>query len=214
MPSPRKQTAEGATAGISWVNPLENLDQLSDDDDAAGEIFVAVAEGESADASSADALAGSDEEQKRSQKKRSASAKPEVDALSPKSQAARDVARSKIAVFARQEEFGEVTLDEQDMDPDLLEHLREWYGLKHPRTKASLVYDVVQFFLLLYIVVWVPWRIAFELETRPDQFIFWWDIFVDLALVFDMFLCMHRYYFDDLRHKLITDPQTIRTQYL
>ena len=107
-----------------------------------------------------------------------------------------------------------MTLDEQDMDPDLLAHLREWYGLKHPRTRTSLVYDTVQFVLLLYIVAWVPWRIAFELETRPNQFIFWWDIFVDLALVFDMFLCMHRYYFDDLKHKLVTDPEEIRTQYL
>ena len=134
--------------------------------------------------------------------------------LTPRAQAERDMARSRIAIFARTQEFGEVTVDELDMDPDLHEHMREWCGLKHPRTKVSLTYDVVQFVLLLYIVIWVPWRIAFETETTPDEFVFWWDIFIDVALVFDMFLCMHRYYFDEIHHKLITDPKLIRRAYL
>eukprot|EP01043_Picozoa_sp_COSAG02_P082817 COSAG02_NODE_20963_length_808_cov_0.913963_1_plen_185_part_10 len=180
--------------GISWVNPIG---QFSDDEDEAddGGWFAPV--GKLQNPMLKDAAFDSDEDAERGQpkSKRTASAKTDDEAhLSPTAIAARTYVRSKITTFAQQAEFGEVTVDELDMDPDLEAHKNEWCGLKHPRTKTSLVYDLVQFVLLLYIVVWVPWRIAFELETKSDEFIFWWDIFVDAALVVDMFLCMHRYY--------------------
>lgn len=206
------------TEGISWVNPL-NFDEDDEDNDSMAspdrtersKAFAPVrlqnpffdAEGFSSD----------DTPQSEIKPKRTKSAKNE-EPLTPQAQAERDLARSRIAIFARAEEFGEVTVDELDMDPDLLEHMREWCGLKHPRTKVSIAYDVVQFSLLLYIVFWVPWRIAFETETTPDEFVFWWDIFVDAALLFDMFLCMHRYYYDEIHHKLVTDPKRIRREYL
>jgi hypothetical protein len=209
---------ESAGQGIQWVNPIGQ--QFSDEDDEGSESsdggggFVPVGQMQhSMLKDTAFARTDSEDAEQQVKQKRTASAKDD-DMLSPKSRAARDRNRNKIAVFAQAAEFGAVTVDELDMDPDLLAHMQEWCGLKHPRTKTSLVYDLVQFVLLMYIVVWVPWRIAFELETTPDEFIFWWDIFVDSALVFDMFLCMHRYYFDDVRHKLITDTQVIRSQYL
>lgn len=214
MPSPN------SSQGISWVNPL-NCDDDEDEEDSVimaspdrterSEGFAPVRLNNSLLIDAA-GLSSDDMPQSEIKQKRTKSAKNEQ--LTPRAQAERDMARSRIAIFARTQEFGEVTVDELDMDPDLLEHMREWCGLKHPRTKVSITYDVVQFVLLLYIVIWVPWRIAFETETTPDEFVFWWDIFIDVALVFDMFLCMHRYYFDEIHHKLITDPKLIRRAYL
>lgn len=143
--------------------------------------------------------------------KRTASAKPKV--LDKEAQRRQDLDHGKIAAFVQNMEFGEVTLDDMDLDPELASHMHEWMGLRHPRTKASLMYDTIQFVLLLYIVAMVPWRIAFEMETTPYEFIFWWDIFIDLALCGDMILCMNRYYYDEISRKLITDTRLIRNAY-
>lgn len=207
----------GTGRGVSWVNPIgqqfsDEDDERSDSDGVEGFVPVKLRNPMLTDAAVDN---DGDAEQGQPKTKRTASAKTDHEAqLSPTSIAARNYNRSKIATFTQQVEFGEVTVDELDMDPDLEAHMQEWCGLKHPRTKTSLVYDLVQFVLLLYIVVWVPWRIAFELETKSDEFIFWWDIFIDCALIVDMFLCMNRYYFDEATHKLITDPKVIRSQYL
>lgn len=205
-----------------WSNPItagdddvsdDEMDPTTGSDANAGKKFTRLSSVNPLGTESVDFEGGYDSDDGAAEKaKRTVSAKAVE--LDPAAQAARARAHNKIAILVRQEEFGEADLDDLDLDPDLVSHMKEWCGLKHPRTRQSLTYDVAQFVLLLYIVAWVPWRIAFETETLPNQFIFWWDIFIDLALVFDMFLCMHRYYFDDVQQKLVTDPRTIRNNYL
>eukprot|EP01046_Picozoa_sp_COSAG06_P020677 COSAG06_NODE_1522_length_9205_cov_36.374588_7_plen_350_part_00 len=223
----KKQKAPPEDGQRSWVNPI---DQSGSDDESPDPTSWSAIEGMAFDvvtdevvnpldsAESVKVGAGGEAleevggEALDAYVKRSASVKGGE--LSPRQQQMRDLAHSKIATFVQNEEFGEATLDDLDVDPELVAHMHEWCGLKHPRTQVSLAYDLIQFVLLMYIVAWVPWRIAFETETTPDEFMYWWDIFVDLALVFDMFLLMNRYYYDDIARKLITDHKTIRNNYL
>jgi hypothetical protein len=88
--------------------------------------------------------------------------------------------------------------------------------LLHPRTNASTTYDISQMALLWYIVATVPWRIAFNIQPTmvSHPVAFWFDLFVDLAIVFDICLNFRRFYVDSRSHKLVTDPDAIRRTYM
>ena len=75
---------------------------------------------------------------------------------------------------------------------------------------------MTQMALLWYIVATVPWRIAFNIHTTTSThpIAFWFDLLVDLAIVFDIGLNFRRFYFDDRSHKLVTDPAEIRQTYM
>ena len=87
-------------------------------------------------------------------------------------------------------------------------------GLLHPRTTRSHIYDFVQMIFLWYIVGMVPWRIAFEFHLVFPEKLWFLEIFVDCAILFDICLNMRRYFFDNATHKLVTDNEIIRREYI
>eukprot|EP01052_Picozoa_sp_SAG31_P016261 SAG31_NODE_1070_length_10071_cov_6.989771_13_plen_102_part_00 len=46
----------------------------------------------------------------------------------------------------------------------------------------------MQFFLLMYISLWVPWRIGFTRTAPLWSFAFFFDIMVDLYFIIDVFI--------------------------
>jgi Ca2+-binding EF-hand superfamily protein len=61
-------------------------------------------------------------------------------------------------------------------------------GLTKPST-FSVCWDLMQVILLLWVLVSVPFGIAFmETEHETTDFLFWWELWVDLYFVFDILL--------------------------
>jgi hypothetical protein len=100
------------------------------------------------------------------------------------SSAHKSFSAQKLQKFVSNQLFGEATLDDLDGDEDVNGRKRECCGLLHPRTPQSNLYDLVQMAMLLYIVVTVPWSLAFgigQYTRQLDDPIYWLDIVVRLS---------------------------------
>ena len=104
-------------------------------------------------------------------------------------------------------------VDEKDYEDEQFLRAR-WGGLLHPNTGVSQAYDGVQTIFLVYILVNVPWRIGFNTTATPDMAIYWIDIIVDVALLFDLVLNFFRFTIDPRTLSIVTDSKLVRTNYL
>ena len=144
-------------------------------------------------------------------------ASAEIDLASAEANVAAAVQAQKLQQFMQQAEadteFGLASAADLDEDAEREKHRRECLGLRHPFTAASQVYDLFQSVLLGYIVWVTPWRIAWDSFPKPSEPIYWFDIFVDLCICFDMGLSMRRYFYND-NGELETSGAKIRSNYL
>ena len=93
-------------------------------------------------------------------------------------------------------------------------HKTKWFGLLHPDTNISGFYDFFNICLLLYLLCTLPYNLAYSVTPRDDEPQFYFDIFVDACLAFDIMMSMCRYSYDSKTRELITDAAYIRTTYL
>lgn len=61
-------------------------------------------------------------------------------------------------------------------------------GVLHPETNVSIFYNQVHILFLLYMLAFLPVRTAFQITPTPDDWAFWVDLFIDLAIVLDIVL--------------------------
>lgn len=90
----------------------------------------------------------------------------------------------------------------------------KWFGMLHPDTGVSNIYDMIQMLLLVYLLFTLPYNLAFDLMAEPDTFAFWMEILVDGALAFDMILSFFRYQVHPRTFEIIADKKIIRSTYL
>jgi hypothetical protein len=103
--------------------------------------------------------------------------------------------------------------DEAEKDQDKRDRSR-CGGLLHPDTRASQLYDLMQMIMILYIMIVLPYRIAFEVSVEPGTFVFFVDLSVDVALFIDIMLNFRRFYNQNYTGLLVTDGSKIRSRYL
>ena len=87
-----------------------------------------------------------------------------------------------------------------------------WGGLLHPDTTVSSCYDFGQMALIIYLLFTLPYNLAFNIKPAGIWFAF--ELIVDLALVFDIFLSMFRFYHHPRSNELVTDKRIIRHRYM
>jgi hypothetical protein len=79
-------------------------------------------------------------------------------------------------------------------EADRLEHEQDqknremWFGILHPDTGVSIFYNQVHIFFLLYMLAFLPVRTAFQISPGTDEWAFWADLVIDIAIMFDIFL--------------------------
>ena len=64
----------------------------------------------------------------------------------------------------------------------------KWCGILHPETGISIFYNQMHILFLLYMLAFLPVRTAFQITPQPDDWAFWADLFIDLAIVLDIVL--------------------------
>jgi Ca2+-binding EF-hand superfamily protein len=74
-------------------------------------------------------------------------------------------------------------------------------------------WDIAQVFVLIYVALVVPFRIGFNVESKPEHFMFWVDVVVDVYFWFDIFLNFRTAYRDE-SGDLVIDIKLIRNRYL
>jgi CRP-like cAMP-binding protein len=85
------------------------------------------------------------------------------------------------------------------------------YGLMHPDFFGKTIWDLFVGVLVVYSVIVVPYRIAFNVvASGPFQF---FDVLVDVMFTFDILLNFNTAYFDDFG-ALITDKKKLRIHYM
>lgn len=85
-------------------------------------------------------------------------------------------------VFSSTEEANRVELERQQ------EERNRCCGILHPETGISLFYNQMHIVFLLYLMAFLPVRTAFEITPQPDDWAFWADLFIDLAIAVDIVL--------------------------
>ena len=81
-----------------------------------------------------------------------------------------------------------------------------------PESRFRKSWDLVQVLMLFYVAVAVPLRIGFNIEAKPDEFGFYWEVVVDLYFWFDIFVQFRSAYLG-VDKNLITDSKLIRGRY-
>lgn len=74
-------------------------------------------------------------------------------------------------------------------------------------------WDLVQILMLFYVALVVPFRIGFHFESTPSEWIFWWEVVVDLYFWCDIVINFRTAYYDEL-NELIIDNRKICKEYL
>ena len=103
-------------------------------------------------------------------------------------------------------------------DADRLEREQElrdeqkWFGLLHPKTTNTAIYNQVHLFFLVYMLALLPVRAAFDITPSVDDVDFWLDIVMDLLICVDIFLNFSKFYYD--KGQLVTDRRKITSLYL
>ncbi len=93
-------------------------------------------------------------------------------------------------------------------------------NIRHPDSRRSIVWDLLQVFALIYVAVFVPLRICFDYEPRPPSAdglgdVGWWaDLVMDLYFFADIFVMFHTAFVDTDTGRLITDRKVISQTYM
>eukprot|EP01043_Picozoa_sp_COSAG02_P044716 COSAG02_NODE_4021_length_5891_cov_414.995684_1_plen_1502_part_00 len=74
-------------------------------------------------------------------------------------------------------------------------------------------WDLIQIFMLFYVALVVPFRIGFHFESTPTEWIFWWEVVVDLYFWCDIVINCRTAYYDE-HNELIIDNAKICKKYL
>ena len=83
-------------------------------------------------------------------------------------------------------------------------------GIIHPNSHLRLYWDMIAIFLVLFIAIMLPYRLAFARSW--DQSLVSIDFFTDLYFMFDIVLNFQTAYFDD--DQLIVDRKLICINYI
>ena len=111
-----------------------------------------------------------------------------------------------LKVFSSTEEANRLELERQRGERE------KWCGILHPETGVSTFYNQMHIIFLLYVMISLPVRTAFQITPTVDDWAFWVDLFIDAAIVLDIVLNFSRYQFE--KGVLVTDRATIRSSYL
>ena len=94
-----------------------------------------------------------------------------------------------------------------------VEQLIERRTILNPDSKFRRRYDMVMILLLVYIAVFVPFRVGFAVPVDVGSFWFFFDSFVDSFFVSDIFVSFRTAYYND-RGELEVSPERISTRYV
>lgn len=67
----------------------------------------------------------------------------------------------------------------------------------HPNAATHTLWDITMVFLLLYLMIVVPVQVGFELDVVVNSPLFWWDVFVDLYFLVDIFVNFRTAHYDE-----------------
>ena len=84
--------------------------------------------------------------------------------------------------------------------------------LFHPNSNFHVAWDALQVVALLFTAIFVPLRIALEIELEPDTFQFWGDVLIDSVFVTDIFINFRTAYYEDA--VVVTQPRRIACNYM
>ena len=76
--------------------------------------------------------------------------------------------------------------------------------MRHPNSKFSMVWDVLQIIFLLSVCYFVPIRTCFSVEVELWSAEFWWDVTVDFYFIMDLIVNFRTAIYND-KGILITD---------
>ena len=76
--------------------------------------------------------------------------------------------------------------------------------MRHPNSKFSMVWDVLQIIFLLSVCYFVPIRTCFSVEVELWSAEFWWDVAVDLYFIMDLIVNFRTATYND-KGILVTD---------
>jgi hypothetical protein len=102
---------------------------------------------------------------------------------------------------------GELNAEERDKEARVLRFFC------HPNQPFRTVWDGVQVVLLLYLLVAVPLRVAFDVDVEFNTFAFWFDVGVDIYFITDV-VVNFRTAFYNKGGILEIDLRTIAIEYL
>ena len=77
-------------------------------------------------------------------------------------------------------------------------------GMRHPSSKFSMVWDVLQIIFLLTVCYFVPIRTCFQVEVELWSTEFWWDVVVDVYFILDLIINFRTAIYND-KKILVTD---------
>ena len=83
-----------------------------------------------------------------------------------------------------------------------------------PNSRFRQSWDIVQAFLLIYVGVVCPYRVAFGVEVVVFSFIFWIELSMDLYFIVDFCLSFRTGYVDTDSRELVMEPRRIAWRYL
>eukprot|EP01048_Picozoa_sp_COSAG05_P025934 COSAG05_NODE_6834_length_894_cov_1.275472_1_plen_227_part_01 len=110
-------------------------------------------------------------------------------------------------------EDGDVKENEFDRQKRLAQEILAQSHLISPDSSFRKRWDILQIFLLVYVAVGVPYRLGFMVEVVLWQFWFWFDLFVDIYFISDVFVSLRTAYYDG-RGMLVVSPAAIRRHYM
>jgi hypothetical protein len=91
-------------------------------------------------------------------------------------------------------------------------------GIRHPESRFTQKWDLIQLLLISYVAVVIPFRIGFEVEEIVGSLAFFWDVLVDIYFLIDLLINFRLAYYitnDPLRTgELETDKKAIVHHYL
>jgi hypothetical protein len=82
-----------------------------------------------------------------------------------------------------------------------------------PMSAFRIVWDLVQVFLLLYLLIILPVRLSFAIDVPFNSFGFWFDVCVDLYFLIDIFVNFRTAFYDQ-RGMLVINQAEITRDYL
>jgi hypothetical protein len=80
--------------------------------------------------------------------------------------------------------------------------------MRHPNSKFSMVWDVLQIIFLLTVCYFVPVRTCFQLEVELWSAEFWWDVVVDFYFILDLIINFRTAIYDG-KKVLVTDGASL-----
>ena len=87
-------------------------------------------------------------------------------------------------------------------------------GLWHPETTCRKCYDSLQLFILAYLYVTLPYRVALQIEPRPDSITYWANWVMDFCFAVDIYVNFHSYYYHPKTQHLVDDLPSISKRYM